>query len=238
MLVGLDIGHDLSPDHHCQQFLFFVELGIVVITGPDGSGILGSVAGKPDVIAVFCRTGLSRDRSGSEVCCYSGSLGQHVFHGVGEKETGGLFEDTLFCGFCIIQHDPAFLINNLGIETGDDIFSSVRDCGVGGIEFDIAHAVSDSAKCQRLNSVGEDLSVDLFIVDKGIDAQFFSIVISDPGSDIRQGLDGDDVQGIADRGPDRLCAAVTAVPVVYLDAVAVIVLFVHMCGGEGITSSV
>ena len=249
LFVGVDIGHDLPPDGHGEELFCLVQLGIVVIAGPDSSGVIWRITGEPDVVALLGRAGLAGNGCGREIGRSTGTWFFHnIFHGAGQEPAGRLFEDAFLFRFGVVQKNglslghtavgvPGFVDHgDFGIEAGNDVLASVGDGREGCIELDVAHTEGDAAQGKGLVDVGEDLSVDFLVIHQSVDPEILRIFKSHPGGDLGQEFYGHDIEGIPDGIAHGLNAPISLlflfIPVVDLYTVVIGVFFIDLGGGE------
>ena len=135
------------------------------------------------------------------------AAGDHVHHGIGQQEGGGLLDNLLGAGDCVVQYDITVRVDDPCIELGLGIGSHIGDGSVGGIQLIGGHAVGQTAQGQRLVHVRIYLAVIFRAVRQGGKAKVEQIIIAQLGRDCSQRLHGNDVQGVPDAVPDILNAA-------------------------------
>ena len=214
--IFMNLAHDRPPE--CFGQISFpvsaCEFGVVVIACPGGTGIVGGIAGKPDIVVIRSGSGFARDGHAAEVDGSTRTGGDHVHHGVRQQESGAFLDDLTGCGLGVVKNHVAVMVHNLGIQGGLDIGSAIGNCGIRCIQFQIGYAVGDSTESQRLCHIRINLSVDFFSVRQRGKAEVQQVIIAGPRPDKGQRFNRYDVQGISDTFPQGADASVAGrVPV-------------------------
>ena len=193
-------GHDLSPDVQVIPGLSgaAVQLVVVVISGPYTGCIIGRKAYKPDVVVVRGRTGLSGDVHAREICSRTGSGAHYILHGAGQKPRGCVLQHSSRIRRRVVDQHISIMIENPRVEYRLCIDTAVGNRRVRSRQFNIFHAVRQSAQSQRLPVI-----VLAVLCGLGLDsrkAQVFQVGDSKLRRDIRQRLDRHDVHRVHNTG--------------------------------------
>ena len=209
--------------------LLICERCIVIITGPDRTGIIWSVTCKPEINVVGCCTGLTGSCHIGKTGRSTGSFCQNAFHCACQKICGGFFQDsTLFLCLSTVEQDIAVMIQNLGVHDRLLVNTAVCDCGVCRTHFVVIHTVCDTAKGKRLVNICKYLTL---ICSPAFNQSGESKVLTVGKAKLRrnlcQCLDSADIGGLLNRLPHgHITAVIIAPPVGYRSTIRVFIRFI------------
>ena len=169
--IFMDLLHDRIP----QFFLVGVadafrrEHIVVVVAAPDTAGVVGGVAGKPDITVAGGGSGLAGSVHFPQIDLTVGGafrVRDDAAHGVSQEIGSRGLQDA----FCLegggIQKHFSIRAEDLGIEFRSAPGTSVRDTCVRIAQLQIGHSVGDAAKSQSRHNIAEGLLICDIVIDQ------------------------------------------------------------------------
>ena len=172
---------------------------VIIVSGPDTCRVIGGVAHKPHIPVIRSRTGLSGDAHTAEIHGFTGTLGDYVLHGAGQKPCGAVLEHRSAVAFRIVNQDIAVVIENPGVKDRLLIDATVGDGRVGRGQLHVLDAVGDTAQNHGLGVVV--LAVLQFLLHGG-DTHIFQVIDAQSRGNIGNGLYRHDIHGLLDTSPE------------------------------------
>ena len=163
----MNAGHDLAPDilvEGCAAVLA-AELLVFIAAAPYAGGVIRGIADKPDIVIVAggtalagcrhiwkCCTGAGRANADTGAC--KNTVGLHgIFHGIGQKECGGILQDPVSFRF-IVNKQLSVVVEDFGKEYRFGVKAAVGNGSEGRGQLQVGHTFCDAAQCGSRVHVG------------------------------------------------------------------------------------
>ena len=232
----MDPGHDLAPHIFVEVTGIIVrELFIVVKSGPYCTGVIWSVAYKPQVIVIICGTCLSGYCHIVQLAGSSCTALYNVLHGACKKPCSAFFNNRTFSRSFFNQH-IAVVIKDFCVIKRFNVITLVGYGSIGCAKLYVCYTVSQTAKCKRKIGVCPYSSVGICIclcsMGKSCETKVIQILETKLRSNLLQTFHCNYVYRVLDGSPDRGCSSVGSGSIFYRGAVRIVIWLVFKCCGQ------
>ena len=232
----MDSCHDLAPHIFVEVTGIIIrELFVVVKSGPYCTGVIWSVAYKPQVIVIICGTCLSCYCHIVQLAGSSRTVLYNVLHGACEKPCSALLNYRTFSRSFFDQNIAA-VIKDLCVVKRFNVITLVGYGSIGCAKLHVCYTVSQTAKCKRKIGVCPYSSVGICVclcpMGKSCEAKVVQILKTKLRSNLLQTFHCDYVYRVLDSFSDRGCSSVSSGSVFYRRTIRVVIWFVLKCCGQ------
>ena len=202
----MDTGHNFFPEILVEVTGVIRKFFIVVITGPYCTGVIWSVAYEPEVIIVFCGTGLSCNSHIVKLACSTCTLFYNVFHCTCQKVSSAFLDDRTFNG-SILDQDISVMIKDLCIVDRFDIIAAICDRCIGSTQFYVGYTSGNTAQCSCKTGITPYVTIGIGVclcsMSKSGETEVVQIFQTKVRSYFFQTLDSNNVDRVLDCCTDR-----------------------------------